>query len=80
MATLTIKNVPDDLYQELKRTAEHHRRSLNSQVIVCLERSLQISKREADSLLARARELRRKTARPLLSDRQLSTAKNLVRP
>ncbi|MDQ3254247.1 MAG: Arc family DNA-binding protein, partial [Acidobacteriota bacterium] len=34
MATLTIKNLPDDLYQQLKRTAAQHRRSINSEVII----------------------------------------------
>jgi antitoxin FitA len=76
MATLTIKNIPDDLYQQLKKTAEQHRRSINSEVIVCLERSLQRSRSDADSTLARARDLRTRTLRPLLNDRRLSAAKN----
>lgn len=37
MATLTLKNVPDDLYQRLKREAALHRRSLNQEVIAQLE-------------------------------------------
>ena len=41
MPALTIKNIPDDLYQELKLAAERHHRSINSEVIVCLKRSLQ---------------------------------------
>nr|HIL75443.1 Arc family DNA-binding protein [Rhodospirillales bacterium] len=36
MPALTIKNVPDDLYKELKHVAEQHHRSINSEVIVCL--------------------------------------------
>ena len=40
MATLTIKNLPDDLYQRLKVRAKHNRRSINSEAIVCLERTL----------------------------------------
>ena len=40
MPALTIKNIPDDLYQELKLAAERHHRSINSEVIVCLKRSL----------------------------------------
>jgi len=36
MATLTLKNVPDDLYQRLKAQAVAHRRSLNQEAIECL--------------------------------------------
>ena len=41
MPALTIKNIPYDLYQDLKYAAKRHHRSINSEVIVCLERSLQ---------------------------------------
>ena len=40
MPSLTIKNIPDELYVELKHTAEQHHRSINSEVFVCLEQSL----------------------------------------
>ena len=39
MATLTLKNVPDELYQRLKDEAARHRRSLNQEVIARLEAS-----------------------------------------
>ena len=35
--TLTLKNIPDEVYDRLKAPAEAHRRSLNSEAIVCLE-------------------------------------------
>jgi len=31
--TLTLKNIPDELYGRLKQAAEVHHRSLNSEVI-----------------------------------------------
>jgi len=40
MPALTIKNIPSDLYDELKIIAKQHHRSINSEVIVCLKRSL----------------------------------------
>ena len=40
MPALTIKNIPDDLYSELKHVAQQHHRSINSEVIVCLKRTL----------------------------------------
>lgn len=40
MPALTVKNIPEDLYKELKYVAEQHHRSINSEVIVCLKRIL----------------------------------------
>jgi plasmid stability protein len=37
VATLTLRNVPDDLYEDLKQRAAKHRRSLNQEVISILE-------------------------------------------
>ncbi len=34
MPALTIKNIPDELYNELKLVAEQHQRNINSEVIV----------------------------------------------
>ncbi len=39
VATLTIRNVPDDLYELLKQSAKQHRRSINSEAIFLLERA-----------------------------------------
>jgi plasmid stability protein len=75
MATLTIKNIPEDLYERLKRSATQSRRSMNNQVIVCLERALQSSRIDADEVVAEARALRRKTARYFLTEKKLSRLK-----
>ena len=40
MATLTLKNVPDDLYQRLKAQAAAHRRSLNQEAIAQLQAAI----------------------------------------
>jgi plasmid stability protein len=37
MSTMTIRNVPEELVDVLKKTAKRYRRSLNQQVLVCLE-------------------------------------------
>ena len=37
MATLTLKNIPDELHALLKESAEKNRRSLNSEILVRLE-------------------------------------------
>jgi len=56
--TLTLKNIPDDVYARLKLAAEEHRRSLNSEAIVCLETVLMPAKMAPRERLARARRLR----------------------
>ena len=56
--TLTLKNIPDRLYQRLKHAAALHRRSLNSEAIVCLEAHLLPARLGTDERLARARCLR----------------------
>ena len=40
MATLTIRSVPEDLHEALKERAERTRRSLNSEILVLLERAV----------------------------------------
>ena len=40
MPAITIKNIPEELYNELKNVAKLHHRSINSEVIVCLKRTL----------------------------------------
>jgi plasmid stability protein len=59
MATsLTLKNIPDEVYQRLSKAAEMHRRSLNSEAIACLEAALVPSTVTPRERLARARRLR----------------------
>jgi plasmid stability protein len=56
--TLTLKNIPDDVYERLRMAAEMHRRSLNSEAIVCLEAVLTPAKVPPSERIARARQLR----------------------
>ncbi len=55
---LTLKNIPDDVYERLKMAAERHRRSLNSEAIVCLETVLAPTRITPAERLDRARKLR----------------------
>lgn len=56
--SLTLKNIPDEVYRRLKASAEGHRRSLNSEAIVCLESVLIPGRQPVSERLARARALR----------------------
>ena len=56
--TLTLKNIPDEVYIRLKASAESHRRSLNSEAIVCLESVLLPGRATAEEVIVRARAIR----------------------
>jgi plasmid stability protein len=79
MRTITLKNIPEQLYQRLKQRATQHRRSLNSEIITSLERVAGNSRVDPDGLLARARALRGKIS-GRLTDKDLPTLKNRGRP
>jgi plasmid stability protein len=75
MASLTIKNVPEPVLRRLKARAAIHRRSLNLEVISCLEALVKPAPIDTDSLLARIREIRRTPKRTKLTDRMLRRLK-----
>lgn len=58
MPALTIKNIPDTLYEQLKFAADLHRRSINSEVLVCLEQVLIAKKTNPNDRLKRIEQLR----------------------
>ncbi len=80
MPNLTVKNIPEDLYTHLKRYAKMNRRSLNSEIIVCIEKAIRSSRISPEVSLARARQLRAKTARHPITDKDFNQAKNIGRP
>lgn len=80
MPNLTIKSIPDEIYQRLKHSASEHRRSINQEVIVCLERSLLSRRVEPGAFLARIDALREKIALPPLTEKILRSAKSTGRP
>lgn len=57
MATLTIRNLPDELHSALKERAKRNRRSLNQEIIAELAASNQQETRD-DGLLERVAILR----------------------
>ena len=79
-ATITLKNVPDHIYQELKNVAEVHRRSLNSEIIACLEQAVFPARILPDERLARARHLRAELAPQAFNAEDISAAIQQGRP
>lgn len=80
MATITVKNIPDDLYHRLKTLAEINRRSLNSEIITCIEQAVSSRKIDPEEMLAKARQLREFTSHYVISDDEFNQAKNQGRP
>jgi len=78
--TLTLKNIPDAVYERLKAAAEMHRRSLNSEAIVCLEAVLIPARPTPGERIARARELRTALAPGKFRARDIDAAKREGRP
>jgi plasmid stability protein len=58
MTVLTIQNVPDTLYARLKARAEQNRRSLDQEVIACLEETVDPVPAAEQALMMRIRALR----------------------
>jgi plasmid stability protein len=75
MARLTIRNIPDELYQRLKENATQHRRSMNSEVIACLEKVLLSGPVDPEAFLVRVRALREKVSQVFVTEKDLHRAK-----
>lgn len=78
--TLTLKNIPDDVYERLKLAAAVHRRSLNSEAIVCLEMVLAPARIATGERLARAREMRAGLNATKFKARDIDALKRQGRP
>lgn len=60
MPAITVKNIPDPLYDNLKQSAHLNHRSINSEIIACLEKELMHKKLSTDQIIKDARLLRTK--------------------
>jgi hypothetical protein len=80
MPSLTLKNIPDDLYDLLKQSAEMNRRSLSSEILVCIEKAVRSRRLSSEEVLPRARQLRELTADYRISNEELTEAKRQGRP
>jgi len=65
MKALSLRNIPDDVYEELRRMARENRRSLQEQVRYLLEREVRLVR---ESPASRAVSWRKKLAGRRFSD------------
>ncbi|MBO6535414.1 MAG: Arc family DNA-binding protein [Balneolaceae bacterium] len=60
MANITIKNIPDEVYEQLKERAKRNRRSINNEVIHLIESQFRANQINVEEVLYKARKLRSK--------------------
>lgn len=79
MPGITLKNIPDPLYQRLVDIARCHHRSLTKEILFALERHVQQPAQDKTELLQRIRALRDRYP-PTISDTDVEGWKNTGRP
>ena len=80
MPNITVKNVPDTLYERLRALAKANRRSVNSEIILCSERTVASQRIDPDVFLKAAQSLRQLTAAASVTDEAFNRAKKAGRP
>ena len=80
MATVTVKNIPDELYARLKSIAIINRRSINSEIIMCIDRAVTSRPIDPAKILEKARQLRKLSADHPIEDEDFNRAKADGRP
>jgi len=66
--SITIRDIPEEVYAKIKKQAELHHRSINSEVIVYLKKMFQSNRRDPDQVIARAKKLKKKAKGTLSMD------------
>jgi plasmid stability protein len=79
LPSITVKNIPDSIYKKLKQQAETQHRSMNSEIIACLERFVEPKRVSSDETLRQARMMRKKV-RGSLSSQEIQDAIDQDRP
>jgi plasmid stability protein len=80
VATITLKNVPDEVHAALKQRAKRHKRSLNQETIMCLDMALGRAPRAPQEMLARIRSLRSNVSTKQVDMDWIDSAKRQGRP
>ena len=76
MATITVKNIPDEIYQLLKESAKANHRSINSEVILAIKMAVMRRPIDVEAVLESARQTRERTAHYVITDEELTRFKN----
>ena len=77
--TITLKNIPDDVYDRLRESAAMNKRSLNNEAIVCLESALMPGHLAPAARLERIRALRNSLPKGKFKASEIETLKRAGR-
>ncbi len=58
MPSITVKNIPEPIYQQLRKRAQAQHRSINSEIIACLEQATLPHRPSPEEFLRQARKMR----------------------
>lgn len=58
MPSITVKNIPEPIYQQLRKRAQAQHRSINSEIIACLEQTTLPHRPSPEEFLLQARKMR----------------------
>jgi hypothetical protein len=79
MPAITIKNVPSELYDDIKKSASKNLRSINSEIIYRLKKTLSYRKINPNRLISKIDKINSQISLPNLNDDFILNAKNLGR-
>jgi plasmid stability protein len=62
MVTITVKNIPEQVYERIKVRATTNHRSINGEILSILEQAVSLPPIDVEATLERARKVRELTA------------------
>jgi plasmid stability protein len=80
MPNLSLKNLPKELHRRLKERARANRRSVNGEIIACLQEVLLPRRVDPDEAAERIRAFRTRFRGPPITDEELARARGEGRP
>lgn len=80
MPAITLKNIPNELYAQIRKSASLNYRSINGEILYRLHHSLGHKPIDPELLLQRIAKLQKKISLPRLTDELLNKAKTEGRP
>jgi antitoxin FitA len=79
VSNITVKNIPENIYEKLRQSAAANHRSINSEIIVCIEQAVHKRNKDVEIILENARKLREKIGALPITDEELTEAKKAGR-
>ena len=80
MPNVNLKNLPKEIHRRLKARAKRNHRSLNSELIACLQEAVMPKRIDPEEAAQRIRALRARFRGPPLRDEEIVRLKTERRP